>query len=103
MHSALKHYAIGIDGNYAMCILPPMPTSDEIKAARFQLGESQAAFGLRFGIDQSTVHRWETNGLPERGTARVAVENLLEQLRGRRQSSAHAPRRSPRRKTRAAA
>ena len=57
-----------------------MPSTDEIKAARKQLGESQAAFGARFGVDQSTVHRWETDGLPSRGAARVAVKNLLAGL-----------------------
>lgn len=58
-----------------------MPTSDEIKAIRATLGESQAAFGLRFGVNQSTIQRWETHGIPERGTARIAVENILGQLR----------------------
>lgn len=57
-----------------------MPTKDEIRAARELLGESQAAFGRRFGVDQATVHRWEKNGLPERGTAQVAVGNLLREL-----------------------
>lgn len=58
-----------------------MPTSDEIKAARVALKETQAQFGLRFGVDQTTIHRWEEHGLPDRGTARVAVENFLESLR----------------------
>jgi len=53
---------------------------DDIKAIRTQLGESQAAFAQRFGVDQATVHRWEKKGLPKRGTARVAVENLLDDL-----------------------
>jgi DNA-binding transcriptional regulator YiaG len=54
-----------------------MPTADQIKAARESLGESQAAFAKRFRVNQSTVARWEINGLPDRGTAKVAVENLL--------------------------
>lgn len=57
-----------------------MPTSDEIKAARVALKESQAAFATRFGVDQATIHRWETEGLPTRGTARMAVENVLAGL-----------------------
>ena len=57
-----------------------MPTADDIKAARNLLKETQAAFAKRFGVDQSTVHRWETEGLPENGAARVAVENLLGNL-----------------------
>jgi DNA-binding transcriptional regulator YiaG len=58
-----------------------MPTSEEIKAARMALKESQAAFGSRFGVDQATIHRWEKNGLPEQGAARVAVENFLDGLK----------------------
>lgn len=56
-------------------------TSDDIKAARTALKESQAAFASRFGVDQATIHRWETEGVPERGTARLAVEKVLEGLR----------------------
>jgi DNA-binding transcriptional regulator YiaG len=57
-----------------------MPTGEQIKAARKDLNESQAAFGSRFGVDQATIHRWESKGLPKRGTARVAVEKLLDEL-----------------------
>jgi DNA-binding transcriptional regulator YiaG len=47
-----------------------------IKALRESLGETQAQFGDRFGVDQSTVHRWETAGLPNGGAARTAVERF---------------------------
>jgi DNA-binding transcriptional regulator YiaG len=57
-----------------------MSTAEEIKAARNRLKESQAAFASRFGVDQATIHRWETEGLPKRGTARMAVENVLKDL-----------------------
>jgi DNA-binding transcriptional regulator YiaG len=46
----------------------------DIKKAREAVRESQAAFGARFGVDQSTVHRWETDGPPERGPARKMIE-----------------------------
>ena len=55
-------------------------TPDLIKSARVGLGESQAAFGQRFGVDQSTVHRWETDGPPERGAAGKAIERVLAEL-----------------------
>ena len=58
-----------------------MSTPEKIKAARERLGESQTAFGARFGVDQSTIARWEMRGVPDRGTARVAVENLLASLK----------------------
>lgn len=44
------------------------------------LHESQTAFAERFGVDQSTVHRWETEGLPKRGAARHAVQRLIEEV-----------------------
>lgn len=54
-----------------------MCTASQIKETRVRLGESQAAFAERFGIDQSTLHRWETDGPPERGPARKMVELVL--------------------------
>lgn len=44
-----------------------------IRKAREVAGESQAAFAARFGVDQSTVHRWETDGPPVRGPAKMAL------------------------------
>jgi len=52
-----------------------------IRDAREKVGESQAAFGARFGVDQSTVHRWETQGPPTRGPARKALERELSVIR----------------------
>jgi DNA-binding transcriptional regulator YiaG len=63
-----------------------MVTGEEIKKAREILGESQAAFGVRLAVDQSTVHRWETGKPPRRGPARLAVENLLKEVASRQQS-----------------
>jgi DNA-binding transcriptional regulator YiaG len=48
-----------------------------IREAREKVGESQASFGERFGVDQSTVHRWETQGPPRHGPARKALEREL--------------------------
>lgn len=60
-----------------------MITADRIRSARQSLGESQAAFGERFGVNQSTVDRWETNGAPTRGTARWAIERFLDEIQAR--------------------
>ena len=49
----------------------------DIRALRERLGESQAAFGDRFGVDQSTIHRWETKGCPRRGPARRMIDDLV--------------------------
>ena len=57
-----------------------MITSDDIKAARAFLNETQAQFAERFGVDQATVSRWETFGIADRGTTRVAIESVLRDL-----------------------
>lgn len=71
---------MGIDKPYAGRILAAMFGPDDIRAAREKLGESQAEFAKRLGVNQSTVHHWEKKGLPDRGTARVAVESLLAEV-----------------------
>jgi DNA-binding transcriptional regulator YiaG len=57
-----------------------MVTGEMIKAARERLGQSQAEFAKRFGVDQSAVSRWETQGLPARGPAEKMVERVLADL-----------------------
>lgn len=65
-----------------------MVTSEDIRRARADLEESQADFGKRFGVDQSTIHRWETEGPPERGTAKIVIEQVLGILSPAHQASA---------------
>lgn len=50
----------------------------DVRSVRESLGESQARFAERLGVNQTTVHRWEKNGLPRHGAARRAVEKLAE-------------------------
>lgn len=57
-----------------------MWTGNDIKTARKQLGESQAAFGQRFGVDQSTIHRWEQNGPPASVIVQRVVAEFLTSL-----------------------
>lgn len=57
-----------------------MITGDAIRAARERVGESQADFARRFGVDQSIVSRWETKGVPERGPAQALIERVLAEL-----------------------
>lgn len=59
-----------------------MLTGAQIKKVREEdLKESQAQFAKRFGVAQTTVHRWEENGPPERGAAGLALERVLEDLK----------------------
>jgi transcriptional regulator with XRE-family HTH domain len=53
-------------------------TSEDIKSARAELGESQAEFARRFGVAQSTVHRWETRGIDN--ITRLAIESVLSKI-----------------------
>lgn len=55
-------------------------TGDMVKSARNGLGESQAAFGARFGVNQSTVARWETEGPPKGGAAGKMIERVLAEV-----------------------
>jgi DNA-binding transcriptional regulator YiaG len=57
-----------------------MVSSQQIIIARKKVRESQEAFASRFGVDQSTVHRWETGGVPDRGTTLMAVERVLSEI-----------------------
>ena len=57
-----------------------MVTATSIKRVRLALGESQLAFGRRFNVNQSTVHRWEIEGIPKKGATRIAVEYVLSTL-----------------------
>ena len=56
--------------------------AEVIRQARQKMGESQAAFGRRFGVDQSTVHRWESLGPPRSGAARKSLERELLLIAG---------------------
>lgn len=58
-----------------MCI-----TGEVLKKVRSDLGESQTTFAERFGVDQATVSRWETEGPPDRGMAAKLIERVLGDL-----------------------
>jgi len=57
-----------------------MISGDAIRANRERLGESQTEFAERFGVTQSAISRWETNGIPEHGAAEAAIERILAEL-----------------------
>ena len=57
-----------------------MITSERIFKIRTDLGETQTAFAARFGVKQSTIHRWENVGIPDRGTAAFAIERVISEI-----------------------
>lgn len=61
-----------------------MWSPSDIKLLREQrLRESQADFAARFGVNQTTVYRWETRGLPKARLLkpwRQEIEDKLDAL-----------------------
>jgi transcriptional regulator with XRE-family HTH domain len=57
-----------------------MVTGTDIKSARKSLGESQAKFALRFGVNQKRISAWEAAGPPRRGPGRVLIERVLADI-----------------------
>lgn len=64
-----------------------MLTATDVLQMRKRLNESQATFGERFGVDQSTAHRWETDGPPRRGPAKLALEKLRADMAAESQAA----------------
>lgn len=64
-----------------LCVMhnDDMLTASDVLKMRKHLGESQEVFGARFGVDQSTVHRWETIGPPKRGPAKMVLQKLRDE------------------------
>lgn len=48
-----------------------------VKELRESLEETQTLFGQRFGVGQTTVHKWETQGVKS-SLAERAVRTLLD-------------------------
>lgn len=67
-----------------------MITASHIRAARAAVGESQGAFGARFGVDQGTISRWETRGPPTAAYVQVGIAGVLDDLQ-RLAEDAHRP------------
>jgi DNA-binding XRE family transcriptional regulator len=57
-----------------------MITKSLIIKTRLRLGETQTEFAKHFGVNQSTIHRWETGKLPIEGIIAHGVEAVLARL-----------------------
>ena len=57
-----------------------MATAEQIRSARDALKQSQAEFAAHFGVDQTTVHRWETKGPPNRGPGAKLIDRVLAEI-----------------------
>lgn len=68
-----------------------MITASHIRAARATVGESQGAFGARFGVDQGTISRWETRGPPTAAYVQVGIARVLDDLRCLAEHARRAP------------
>jgi DNA-binding transcriptional regulator YiaG len=55
-----------------------MISGERIKDIRTNvLRESQEAFARRVGVNQATIHRWETDGPPTHGPVQMALKQVL--------------------------
>lgn len=52
-----------------------------ISRLRKQLGETQEQFAKRFGVRQSTVHRWETGDLKPSGPCLILLRQLATAMK----------------------
>ena len=55
-----------------------MTTQIDIKKLRKLRNWTQEEMGVHFGVDKSTVWRWENEGIPDRGVTRKAIEREWE-------------------------
>jgi DNA-binding transcriptional regulator YiaG len=59
-----------------------MITAKQLKTFRERIDYSQAKLGARIGVDQATIHRWETYGLPKGGAAQFAIKQAMKEIGG---------------------
>jgi DNA-binding transcriptional regulator YiaG len=58
-----------------------MITAAHIRSARERVDETQEEFAARFGLDQSTISRWETEGPPDQGPAKALIQRVLLEIK----------------------
>ena len=69
-----------------MCVMHvyrAMSKDPDIIGLRKKLKLSRSELAKRAGVNVSTVCRWETKGIPRRGSARAFIERLLADVKGR--------------------
>jgi DNA-binding transcriptional regulator YiaG len=57
-----------------------MITAKDIRRARKRLRESEATFAARVGVNQSTVHRWEKDGVSKQPLIQLALRTALADM-----------------------
>lgn len=62
-----------------MHITQIMSTTFDLVALRKKLNMTRAALAEQAGVDVSTVCRWETKGVPDRGPARAFLDRLARE------------------------
>jgi transcriptional regulator with XRE-family HTH domain len=50
-----------------------------LRKARARLGETQAQFAARMGVNQATISRWEVDG-PRTGPSKAAARHILSSV-----------------------
>ena len=65
-----------VDSAYALCNLSDMTNTIDIKAIRTAKNWTQPQMAAEFGVNTSTVWRWEHEGIPNRGMTKSVLERL---------------------------
>lgn len=73
----LPHFDVAMPPNKRAS--KPLQELNIVGIARHRIGESQTAFAARFGVNQSTLDRWETR-VPAHGAARKLIERVLNEM-----------------------
>lgn len=58
---------------------PAVPTQDDIFVFRKKRGWSQTELAEHLGVNQATVSRWESKGLPPSVTAHALVSRIVDE------------------------
>lgn len=72
-------YAMGIDNEVCVLHSLAMDTCEQVQAFRSSLGWTQAQMAQFFGVDKSTVWRWENVKPPRSGVHMSILKRLAEE------------------------
>lgn len=65
-----------------------MTTPEQLRKARLDLGLTQPQIAERCRVDVSTVWRWENESIPDRGSARVLIEQIVAEAEAQKTGQA---------------
>lgn len=82
MHISGMHFAL--DDPICVMHICSMHSTPNIKALREARNWTRQEMANYFGVNLTTILRWENNGIPMRGPARRAIEREMANLLSRK-------------------